>query len=519
MGYGVNSSLDSGDTAFMLISTAMVFIMTPGLAFFYAGLVRTKYALNIIIQNMIACCLITIQWFVIGYTLCFSEGSSIYGNLSRMFFSHTYLGIGHPLAPTIPESLFSMYQLMFAIITPALITGATADRFKFKTYCVFIVVWATLVYDPIAHQVWHPDGWLNKLGVLDFAGGIVVHASSATAAITAAIILGKRRQYEAFIPPHSPFLVILGTALLWFGWFGFNAGSALGANSQAVNAFVTTQIAAAFSGVTWTALEYKYVGKPTATGLCIGIVAGLATITPPAGFISPLPAMLIGVVAAIVGFAGIRLRVRFGYDDALDVFAVHGLASSSGVMMTAFFADNTITGVVFPVGHGTRGGWLNHHWEQLGLQLLGLTIAVAWSAVGTTIILKVLDRIPGLGLRVSAEQEDIGLDWIIHHELLYGNQHSSLLREESLMKDVIPVERVIHQQDIINVKTTQVKTGHSDTKVEPSESRAHAHGNPNHLSSSASTESLPQYSADTEMTSPSDGHCVFHVASVPETLV
>jgi len=400
----------------MLTSSAFVFFMTPGLALFYGGLIRTKHSLNMVMQNVVALGVMTIQWFFWGYSLAFSEGNVIIGDLTKMFFSDTHLSVGHPLAPTIPEAVFCMYQLMFSIITPALITGATADRFKFKTYIVFLFVWATCVYDPICHQIWHPNGWLFKQGMMDFAGGVVVHAVAATAALVCTLMIGNREGYgkENFVP-HSPMLVVVGTGILWFGWFGFNAGSAVTASPLSAIAFMSSQVAAAFAGITWMVLEWNDRGFPTATGLSTGYVAGLATITPPSGFVGPLPAMAIGVVSAVVGYYGIKLRQHWKYDDALDVFAVHGLAASSGVLMTGIFADRNLNEAA--VGFQGKGGWLNHNYEQLAIQLLGLVVGVLWSAVVTYIICVVLDKT--MGLRVSKEDELKGLDKVIHDEQMY----------------------------------------------------------------------------------------------------
>jgi len=406
------NTFDSGSQAWMLTSAALVFFMTPGLALFYAGLVRTKSALNMLAQNMAAIGVLTIQWYFWGYSLAFNGGNYVFGDLNKMFFLSTNLEAAHPNAPFIPEMTYAVYQMMFAIISPALITGATADRFKYSSYLIFLFVWGSIVYDPIAHQILHPNGWLYQQGMMDFAGGVVVHVIAATAGLVAAIMLGPRTSYKNKepMPAHSNMLVVVGTGILWFGWFGFNAGSGASTMPQPTSAFVATQVAAAFAGVTWNIIEVKTGGKATATGLCVGYVCGLATITPASGFVQPLPAMAIGIIASIVGFAGTRMRARFGYDDALDVFAVHGLGSASGVLLTGIFASTSVPGV-------SSGGWVDHQYKQLGIQLMGLVVGAAWSAVMTYIILSVLNAT--IGIRVSQEDEDKGLDQIIHGEPIY----------------------------------------------------------------------------------------------------
>ena len=341
------SSINTGDTAWMLVSTALVMLMTPGLALFYGGMVRSKNVLNILMQSFVALGIVTLVWVLWGYSLAFGPGNRFIG-------SFTWIGLNHvgaapsAYAPTIPHSVFMIYQMMFAVITPALISGAIAERMKFSTYMVFMALWSTLVYCPLAHWVWGSGGWLGAdgLGALDFAGGTVVHISSGVSALVLALILGKRRSrvsiHEEDTRPHNLPLTLIGTALLWFGWFGFNAGSALASGGLAASAFVATHVAAATGGLAWILLEWKVSSRPTALGFATGAVAGLVAITPASGFVTPLSAIAIGVGVALICFYAITLKHRFHYDDTLDVFGVHGVGGTFGAIATGLFASDMV---------------------------------------------------------------------------------------------------------------------------------------------------------------------------------
>ena len=338
--------INTGDTAWILMSTALVMLMTiPGLALFYGGLVRRKNVLATMMQSFFVLCLITIQWMLLGYTLSFGpDKGHIIGGLSWIGLKGVNVTPNPDYSSSIPHLLFMIYQMMFAVITPGLITGAFAERMKFSSYVIFTLLWATFIYDPICHWVWGQGGWLKNIGVLDFAGGIVVHVSSGFSAIICALVLGKRRGYgREPMPPHNLPLTIIGAGLLWFGWFGFNAGSALGANGLAVSAFVATNAAAASAALTWMFIEWKVTGKPTILGGATGAVAGLATITPACGFVSPGSAIFIGIIAAVVCYIAVAVvKLRFAYDDSLDAFGVHGIGGAAGALLTGFFAQKII---------------------------------------------------------------------------------------------------------------------------------------------------------------------------------
>ncbi|OGD54493.1 ammonia channel protein [Candidatus Bathyarchaeota archaeon RBG_13_38_9] len=396
--------MDSGDISWILISSALVMLMTPGLAFFYGGLVRRKNVLSIVMQSFIAMAVVGVIWVLWGYSLAF--GSDIMGIIGGLeWFALNDVGLEPaPLAPTIPHLAFMVYQGMFAIITPALITGAFADRMRFRSYLFFIVLWSTFVYSPIAHWVWG-GGWLSSLGALDFAGGTVVHISAGMAALMTVFILGKRKGYgEYSMTPHNIPLIVLGTALLWFGWFGFNAGSALGANETAVLAFVTTNTAAATGTLPWLMIDWSHKGTPSLIGAATGAVAGLVAITPAAGFVTVQAALAIGFGASIICYAAIQLKNRFHLDDALDVWGVHGVGGIWGAIATGIFA----TGVGLIAGNLT----------QLSVQVVSVIATMTYSVVATWLILKAIDSI--MGLRVSPEEEAIGLDISLHLEEAYA---------------------------------------------------------------------------------------------------
>ena len=406
--------INSGDTAWVLMSTALVMMMTaPGLAFFYGGLVRRKNVLATMMQSFFILCLLSIQWVLWGYSLAFGpDRGHIIGSLAWVGLKGVGMAPNPDYAATIPHLLFMAYQMMFAVITPALITGAFAERMKFSAYVFFTLLWATLVYDPICHWVWGAGGWLRNMGALDFAGGTVVHVSSGIAALVCALTLGKRRGYgREPMPPHNLPLTILGAALLWFGWFGFNAGSALAANGLAVSAFIATNTAAAAAGLTWMFIEWKMIGKPTILGGATGAVAGLVAITPAAGFVSPLSSIIIGIVVSSVCYMAVAVvKLKLAYDDSLDAFGVHGVGGTVGAILTGLLAQKVIN----PAGND---GLFFGNPAQLGIQLTGVIVTMIYSVIVTIIILKVLDRV--LGLRVPDEEEVIGLDITQHEESAY----------------------------------------------------------------------------------------------------
>ena len=406
--------INSGDTAWILISTALVMMMTaPGLAFFYGGLVRRKNVLATMMQSFFVLCLISIQWILWGYTLSFGpDKGHIIGSLAWFGLKGVGMAPNPDYAATIPHLLFMVYQMMFAVITPGLITGAFAERMKFSTYAVFTLLWATLVYDPVCHWVWGAGGWLRNMGALDFAGGTVVHMSSGISALVCALYLGKRRGYgKEPMNPHNLPLVVLGACLLWFGWFGFNAGSALGANELAVWAFIATNTAAAAAALTWMFIEWKTIGKPTILGGATGAVAGLVAITPAAGFVSPISSICIGIMVGAVCYTAVAvIKLRFNYDDSLDAFGVHGVGGTVGALATGLFAQKIIN----PAGNN---GLLFGNPGQFGVQATGGLVVLIYSIAVTFILLKVLDAL--MGLRVSDEEEVVGLDITQHEESAY----------------------------------------------------------------------------------------------------
>ncbi|MDP2921111.1 MAG: ammonium transporter [Candidatus Omnitrophota bacterium] len=404
--------INSGDTAFVLISAALVMLMTPALAFFYGGIVRRKNVLSILMQCMIALCLISLQWVIFGYSLSFAPGNAILGSLKWFGLNGVGFEPYSDYAATIPHQAFMIFQAMFAIITPALIIGAFAERMKFSGFVVFILLWATFVYDPVAHWVWGAGGWLKNLGVLDFAGGAVVHINAGIAALVTALLIGKRNGLDNKpAPPHNIPFVVLGAGLLWFGWFGFNAGSALAANGLAVNAFVVTNIAGAAAGLTWAMLEWLSNGKPTIFGTATGAIAGLAAITPAAGFVSVIPAIIIGLFASVFCYIAVAvIKPRLGYDDSLDAFGVHGISGILGIIATGLFASKTIN----PLG---SDGLFFGNPHQLFVQTLAVLATVVYSASVTFIIFKAVDKT--IGMRVSEKEEAVGLDLTQHREGAY----------------------------------------------------------------------------------------------------
>ena len=405
-------AIDSGDTAWLLISTALVMLMTPGLAFFYGGLVRRKNVLSTIMHSLFILALISVTWVLWGYSLAFGPdtGLGIIGGLDWIGLEGVTAAPSPIYAPTIPHYAFMAFQMMFAIITPALITGAFAERKRFKAFVLFSVAWSTLVYAPIAHWVWSPDGWLYGLGVLDFAGGTVVHLSSGISALVAALMVGRRIGVIRETEPHDVTMTVLGAGLLWFGWFGFNAGSALAANGIAALALVTTNTAAAMAALTWVTISWLHKGSPSVLGAALGAVAGLVAITPAAGYVSPAGAILIGGGVAVVCYGAAQLRIRSRVDDALDVFAVHGVGGAFGALATGVFASVAVNAA----GHD---GALAGNLGQLAIQALAVVAVAVYSAAATALILLVVNA--AVRIRVPSAAEEAGLDMAQHGEIAY----------------------------------------------------------------------------------------------------
>jgi ammonium transporter, Amt family len=405
--------IDSGDTSFILLSTALVMLMTPGLALFYGGMVRKKNVLSTIMQSFIIIALISIQWVVVGYSLAFGpDHAGIIGGLDWLALAGVGQEPNPDYAATIPALLFMAFQLMFAIITPALITGSIAERMRFPAFSAFILLWATFIYDPLAHWVWGVGGFLRTLGALDFAGGTVVHISSGISGLVAALVLGKRKGHgsEPMAPHHLP-MTILGAGLLWFGWFGFNAGSALGANGLAAIALVTTNTSAAAAALSWVFVEWLHRGKPTVLGAVSGAVAGLVAITPGAGFVTVLSSIAIGLVGGALCYLAVSiLKAKLGYDDALDAFGCHGIGGIWGALATGIFATKAVN----PAG---VDGLLYGNAAQLGIQGIGVLVTILFAGVATFVILKLISLV--LKLRASVDEEENGLDLSLHGEQAY----------------------------------------------------------------------------------------------------
>jgi ammonium transporter, Amt family len=404
--------ISAGDTAWMLTSTALVLMMSiPGLALFYGGMVRKKNVLATLMQTFAIVCIVTILWWLVGYSWAFTPGSKFLGGFSRAFFGGmtfmhdpvNQLSVSH-LALTIPETVYAMFQLTFAVITPALIAGAFADRMKFSAMLVFMAVWSLLVYVPIAHMVWEPSGWLNAAGVLDYAGGTVVHINAGMAGLASCMVLGKRLGYgRERMPPHNLTLTLIGASLLWVGWFGFNAGSAGAADGRAGMAMLVTQMATAAAALSWMFAEWFAKGKPSVLGIASGAVAGLVAITPASGFVGPTPAVVIGLAAGVICFfAATSLKHVLGYDDSLDAFGVHGIGGMVGALLTGVFVSKEISGVD------------NTVMTQFLIQLKGVAVTVIYGFSASYIILKIIDMT--IGLRVTEEQEREGLDITLHGE-------------------------------------------------------------------------------------------------------
>jgi len=408
------ATIDTGDTSWVLISAAMVMLMTlPGLALFYGGLARKKNVLSTIMYSFFAMVLISLQWSLWGYSLSFGPDiNHIIGSLDWLGLKNVGFDPNPDYAATIPHQAFMIFQMMFAVITPALIAGAFAERMRFPAFVAFLLLWATFVYDPVAHWVWGVDGWLRNLGALDFAGGTVVHILSGVSGLVACLVLGKRKGYgsEPMIPHNLPY-VILGAALLWFGWFGFNAGSALGANGLAASAFVVTHLATAAAALSWVAAEWLHHGKPTTLGAASGAVAGLVAITPASGFVEPMSAILIGLIGGVVCYFMVSVvKSKFHYDDALDAFGIHGIGGTWGAIATGLFATKAVN----PLGND---GLFYGNPDQLVTQLIAVAVTWGVAIVGTYVILKVINVFTKL--RATDEEQDTGLDFTQHGEDAY----------------------------------------------------------------------------------------------------
>ncbi|MDD4822463.1 MAG: ammonium transporter [Bacteroidales bacterium] len=423
--------VDSGDTAWLIVATALVMLMTiPGLALFYGGLVRRKNVLNVLMQCIIITAVISIEWVVCGYSLSFGSSKGFLapfiGNfdwaflkgismsdLSPYFISHSQATADGGTIGTIPHMVFIMFQCMFAVITPALIIGAFSERINFKGFLIFTLLWALFVYNPVAHWVWSGDGWLFKLGALDFAGGTVVHINAGIAAIVTALMLGKRRDYKGHaLPPHNIPHVFIGAALLWFGWFGFNAGSGLAADGLAASAFLVTHLSAATAALVWALLDWFHGKKPTVVGVCTGAVGGLVAITPAAGFVDVTGAIVIGVVVSLVCFFMVAfVKVKLGYDDALDAFGVHGIGGIIGAILTGVLAT--------PVVQSAYSGALYGNMHQLWVQLIAVFASIVYSGIGTVILFWITEKV--IGVRATDKEEAVGLDETQHGETAYTN--------------------------------------------------------------------------------------------------
>jgi ammonium transporter, Amt family len=423
--------VNSGDTAWMIVATAFVLLMSiPGLALFYGGLVRRKNVLNVFMQCFILVAVISIEWVICGYSLSFGSSKGFLApyiggldwaflsniritDLSPYFISHSQIGLDGKAIGTIPHIVFIMYQCMFAVITPALIIGAFAERINFKGFFVFSILWSLFVYNPVAHWVWATDGWLLKLGALDFAGGTVVHINAGVAAIVTAIMLGRRRDYKDHaIPPHNITYVVMGAGLLWVGWFGFNAGSGLAADGLAGNALMVTHICAAAAAITWVLLDWFIDKRPTVVGISTGAVAGLVAITPAAGFVGIPGALAIGVIVSLVCFCMVAyVKPKLGYDDSLDAFGVHGIGGILGALLTGVFAS--------PLVQSAYSGAIYGNYKQLLIQFIAVVATIIYSGIGTYILFKITDKL--IGIRATDKQEAIGLDESQHGETAYNN--------------------------------------------------------------------------------------------------
>ncbi|KAJ1983531.1 hypothetical protein H4R34_001217 [Dimargaris verticillata] len=422
-----DTEINYSNTSFMLVCTALVFIMLPGLGYFYSGMTSNKSALSLVFLCMLSLAIVPLQWFIWGYSLALSPtGGKFIGDLRHAFF----MGVDntpHPNAPTVPGTAYAIYQCMFSVITPALALGATAERVRLRPALVYLFVWSTLVYDPIAYWTWGKNGFLNNAGVLDFAGGTAVEVASGFGALAYAMVLGERAGLgEIEYKPHNYFNIMLGTALLWLGWFGFNAGGA-GATGRAGQAIIVTHLAAASAGLTWMLLQYRHERKLSSFGFCCGAVSGMVAVTPACGFVSSWATIIIGVVAGAMSHFAVELKDKYWFDDALDVFAVHGVSGLIGNLLTGVFADRDIAAM-----DGTTeilGGWVNGHWKQMLIQLWACAVGAAWSFVVTYLILLVMNKIPYLRVRMDPEQEKLGSDLVEMGE--YGYEYIRPANEDT----------------------------------------------------------------------------------------
>lgn len=397
-------AISAGDTAWVLVSAALVLLMTPGLAFFYAGMVRKKNVLATIMQSFFMIALISVQWVVFGYSLAFGDGTPWFGGLKWFLLNH--MPDVSPLAPTIPHLAYMIFQAMFAVITPALICGAFAERVKFTGFVVFSLLWATFIYDPVCHWVWSPNGYFSVLGALDFAGGTVVHMTAGYSALALALLLGTRKGYgKEVMAPHNLTLVLLGASLLWFGWFGFNAGSACAANGLACNAFVTTNTATAMAALSWCLIEFIHHGKATTLGAASGAVAGLVAITPACGFVNVGGSLWIGALVSIFCYLAIQVKIKLGYDDSLDAFGVHGVGGTFGAIATGIWAVKAVNG---------HDGLLAGNPGQLWIQLQTVLATMVFSFLGTVVLYFIVEKT--IGFRVGMKDEELGLDLSQHGE-------------------------------------------------------------------------------------------------------
>ncbi|WP_232371145.1 ammonium transporter [Desulfogranum marinum] len=405
--------INAADTAFILAAAGLVLLMTPGLALFYAGMVRTENVLATIMQSLIMISLISLEWVYIGYTMSFGpDVGGVIGNFSHFALKGVTNAPSSEYATTIPQTVFMIYQCMFAVITPALITGAFAERVRFAPFVGFSVLWAIFVYNPVCHWIWGSGGWLGQIGVLDFAGGLVVHATCGMAALAAVMVIGPRKGYgHTHFMPHSLPMTMLGTGLLWFGWFGFNGGSALAADGVAATAFVATHLAGMAGMAMWTLMEWVKIGKPTTLGAASGAISGLATITPAAGFVGPNSAIFIGLIAGVVCYYAVNFKAKMKFDDSLDVVGIHGVGGVTGTLLLGIFASTS-------VNPGGVDGVIAGSFTQLFIQMLGILVVCGYAFVVSWIILKVVDML--IGLRVSTEEETQGLDFSEHSETAYN---------------------------------------------------------------------------------------------------
>ncbi len=404
--------IDTGDTAWVLASAALVLLMTPGLALFYAGMVRKKNVVAMTIQCFAIICLVSVQWVLFGYSLAFGpDMGGLIGGLEWAGLNGVGAAPNADYSATIPHMVYMLFQAMFAIITPALILGSFADRIKFSTLLVFVLLWSTIVYDPVAHWVWGAGGWIRNMGALDFAGGTVVHITAGVSALAAALVIGRRKDFGQNMKPHNVPMIILGAGLLWFGWFGFNAGSALGANGLAASAFLATNTAAAAAGLAWMLISWIHMGKPNAVGIVTGAVVGLVAITPASGYVGPVEAIIIGALASLVSYTAMYLKNKHTkVDDSLDVFACHGLGGTVGALATGFFASKLINSA------GANGLFFGNA-GQVETQFIAVAASWIYSFVVTLVLFKVLDMT--MGLRVTDEEETVGLDIASHGEEAY----------------------------------------------------------------------------------------------------